>query len=211
MKTVYFGRHGDQSTDAPVGGWSGGIWKANAPLSGTGAATALAIARATLNGVHPNIVVSSPITRAKQTAAIIASALNGPKQTVETDNHLGQGYNFEQWGWYDKLAELVDAPTTRETLIYNPEFMFMIATHAVAAIYRAIDRVPAGGSALLISHNPQCDLVVATLTGALKSFLLPGKKTPINIGKGDIVKITYTDNGVFQALEHFPAPKVTIP
>lgn len=207
MYTIYLGRHGDQDNEnKPAEGWTGGVWKANAVLSATGAATAKAVAERILVGVRPSIVIASPVTRAQQTASIIAEVLNGPKQVVETNIYLGQGKSFEQWDCLSKLNELLDAPTTREMIVFNPELMFNAATLAVAVIHKTVAKLPANGSAVLISHNPICELVIATLTGALRSWR-GSNGYPINIGKGDIVKIIFDDEGYFQSLEHIPAPK----
>src|SRR5208337_3061598 len=83
---IYFLRHGD----SPKGV---GIEDGKRPLSDRGAArmkrVALGMARL---GVHPDLVLTSPLVRARQTAEIVARGLGLLEATAE-DERLSPGFD----------------------------------------------------------------------------------------------------------------------
>lgn len=115
---IYFLRHG-KSVDAA-------IWRADdrlRPLTQEGLDLMHREAKAirTLNLV-PDVIVTSPLTRARQTAEIVAKEL---KLDLVEDERLAPGFNR------DRLAEIMDAHPRAECLMvvgHEPDFSATVST-----------------------------------------------------------------------------------
>jgi probable phosphoglycerate mutase len=78
-------RHGlTATTGSALTGWTPGI-----PLDDRGEKQALALGER-LAGVRLDAIISSPLERCQQTAAVIAGASAGPPLQVQTDDRLGE-------------------------------------------------------------------------------------------------------------------------
>lgn len=72
------------------------------------------------HGVRPDVIVSSPLVRAQQTAEIVAGVLD---MTVKTDGHLGSGFGKRE------LWALLDETGAREVMLvgHDPDFSLLLA------------------------------------------------------------------------------------
>lgn len=72
-----------------------------------------------VHGVRPDVIVSSPLVRAQQTAEIVATTLG---MTVKTDQRLGAGFGKSD------LWELLDELGAREPMLvgHDPDFSALL-------------------------------------------------------------------------------------
>ncbi len=71
------------------------------------------------HGVRPDVIVSSPLVRARQTAEIVAEALG---MTIKTDRRLGTGFGKRE------LWAVLDETGAREILLvgHDPDFSALL-------------------------------------------------------------------------------------
>jgi phosphohistidine phosphatase len=71
------------------------------------------------HGVRPDVIVSSPLVRARQTAEIVAEALG---MTIRTDRRLGSGFGQRE------LWALLDETGAREIMLvgHDPDFSSLL-------------------------------------------------------------------------------------
>ena len=71
------------------------------------------------HGVRPDVIVTSPLVRARQTAEIVAEALG---MTIKTDQRLGAGFGKRE------LWALLDETGAREILLvgHDPDFSSLL-------------------------------------------------------------------------------------
>ena len=71
------------------------------------------------HGVRPDVIVTSPLVRARQTAEIVAEALG---MTVKTDQRLGSGFGKRE------LWALLDETGAREVMFvgHDPDFSSLL-------------------------------------------------------------------------------------
>ena len=116
---IYFLRHGKAMARAD--------WSADdglRPLTADGEKTMVGEAKA-VKGLKLGLelIVTSPLVRARRTAEIVAAALGGPTRLVE-DARLAHGFNAE------RLAELIAEHDVRESVMvvgHEPEFSETVA------------------------------------------------------------------------------------
>lgn len=83
MKKLYFCRHGLSVLNA-AGLWSG---SRDTPLNDKGRAQAARTAQQA-HGLNINLIICSPLSRARETASIIARAIGYPADKIEADDLL---------------------------------------------------------------------------------------------------------------------------
>lgn len=145
-------------------------------LSDRGRRQAEAAARH-LAGFSVSVVRSSPLTRARETATIIAAAL---ETGVEVDDDLTEWGLADRWAgvrWEDlrrafpgELEAYLDHP---DDLPFSPEPLAALAARVVAAAERAL--ASSTGDVVVVSHQDPIQAARLALTGRPLSELWNGK------------------------------------
>lgn len=163
MRQLFYVRHGESQTNM------GNLWgnsvgsKNDLPLTDTGRQQALETGiKARLGGFKPDRIICSPLTRTRETAAIIAHELGFPPEAIEyndliIENQVGELENtpyFDYWDQYtyadlDKFkgAETIEVLQQRaaRALAYLqslPDDDILVVSHGCFG--RALKRVIAG-------------------------------------------------------------------
>jgi broad specificity phosphatase PhoE len=100
MKTLYFIRHAESEFNR-TGTWTGGQ---DIPLSKEGRQQAQEAGQK-LKGTHFDLILSSPLERAKHTAEYIADAIGYPKEKIALSNRLVERSFGSLEGKRDKISE----------------------------------------------------------------------------------------------------------
>lgn len=119
MKRIYFLRHGKAMARAS---WTGedGL----RPLTPEGEAAMRREAQALKRlGLAPDVIVTSPLTRARQTAEIVAEAL-GLSDHLEEDGRLAHGFDVRALG---KIAAAHPEAEQLMVVGHEPEFSAAVA------------------------------------------------------------------------------------
>jgi len=163
-RRLYVARHGE--TDWNVEGrWQG---RTDVPLNDRGRAQALALAER-LRGERIASVASSDLSRARETAQIVASALGAPFAYAD-EGLRERGFGIfegltraecaerhpEEWRVWSTDARI--APSGAET--YEA-----LAARVVASIHRALDEL--AGPALVVTHGGSLRALLRTVNGAV--------------------------------------------
>ncbi len=105
--------------------------------------------------IAPEIIVSSPLNRAAQSAEIIASGLDGVQVAIDEDLSEVQ-YGRWEGMVYDELVDDPEYRTYREHTLHTPtpggETIAQVQTRGVAAVMRAIAAHP-NRRILFVSHG----------------------------------------------------------
>jgi phosphohistidine phosphatase len=156
---LYFLRHGKA--------WSRADWReddALRPLTGAGEAVVRAEGRAMkAMGLAPNIIVTSPLARARRTAEIVAAELGMSERLVE-DRRLAHGFDA------GRLAEIVEAQAEAASLMVVGHEPDLSATVAELTGGGRVD-IKKGGLARVDVKGPQLD------DGRLAWLLTPAQIT----------------------------------
>jgi broad specificity phosphatase PhoE len=132
------------------------------PLSDVGVAQARALAAAWREaGTRFDLIVSSPLLRARKTAEILAEALGISVEFEEAwqERRLGEA---EGRPGDETIAALEEFPTPYEPLFRTGESEWDLFVRAAAAVQRLVRRPP--GAYLVVAHG-------AILNAALRSIL----------------------------------------
>jgi len=160
MKTIYLVRHGDVENPTGI------FYPASFPLSEKGVREARALAeRLHESALKPERLIASPHVRTRETAEIIAQAIDGH---VETDERLVE---WKVGSWIGKpLAEFRhaagydDAPPFHLKLDDVENFEQM-SERMVAVIMDELARLPEGGLSMLVSHREPMVSAILKLRG----------------------------------------------
>jgi len=117
-KRLYFFRHGLADRSA----WSGSDFERPLTAAGKPRLTQEALTLARLN-LGVDLILTSPLVRAQQTAAIVASALN-LTHCLEVEERLAFG-----WAGQELVQILLDYPATERPLLvgHEPDFSLTIS------------------------------------------------------------------------------------
>ena len=148
MKTIYLVRH------AEVVNPNGVFSPASTPLSEQGVRQAEALATwFGESGIKPERIIASPHTRTRETAEIIALAIDG---SVETDERLVE---WKVGDWIGKpLAEFrraagYDNPPPFHLTLEGVETFEDMSQRVVDTILAEVARLPENGTSLIVSHR----------------------------------------------------------
>lgn len=148
MKTIYLVRHGDVENP------NGIFYPATFPLSKKGVHEAEALGKQMHEaGLEPLRMVASPHVRTRETAEIIAQAINGH---VETDERLVE---WKVGDWIGKpLAEFrhaagYDDPPPFRLKLDNIETFEDMSARVVAVILEELAKLPDDGVTLIVGHR----------------------------------------------------------
>lgn len=164
-------------------------------LNAEGRVEAQALARR-LRASPPDRVVSSPVERARQTAAIIAEVLGLTVATDERITETAMG-SWEGLRVPDVIARFPaqwhawrTAPTTAEIPGMEP-----VETIAARMLEAAADYLSQGGSTLMVSHQDPllaltCRLLDLPLDAMRRMEISPGSLTVFEVARGRPVLVT---------------------
>ncbi|WP_034277146.1 histidine phosphatase family protein [Actinospica robiniae] len=138
------------------------------PLDEIGRAQAQAAARL-LAALEPDVVISSDLSRAEDTASALARLV---KLEVELDEGLRETYVGT---WQGLTDEEIKAKFPEEYAAWRKDHYHQrrgggeleaeVAERAVAAIERALARVPARGTIVVVTHGGTARVAIARLLG----------------------------------------------
>lgn len=160
MKTLYLIRHGDVENPTGI------FYPASFPLSQKGVQDAQVLGeRLREAGLEPMRMVASPHVRTRETAEIIAQAIDGE---VQTDERLVE---WKVGDWIGKpvaefraAAGYMDPPPFRLKLD-NVENFEDMSSRMLAVIMDELARLPEGGLSMLVSHREPMASAIIKLRG----------------------------------------------
>ncbi len=173
LARLFLVRHGEVSNP-------GHVVYADLPgfrLTQTGRGEAAAVA-AHLAAERADVVVTSPVERAIETAIPIAAALGAP---LQVDDRLTEWRLLQRWAgvvWED-LGELFPGETQAylahpDDLPFSPESITEVADR-IASVVTDLGATYPAGAAVLVSHQDPVQAIRLHLTGRALSELPTGK------------------------------------
>jgi phosphohistidine phosphatase len=158
---LYLMRHGDAGDSAS---WKGDDFER--PLTDRGRARTLAMAEhLDAIGVAPRRVITSPLARAAQTAAIVAEVIGGVETLVQ-DDRLGQHFGMEG------LARILDDNRDAEALLlvgHEPTL-----SSALSDVIGGGEILMKKGAVAAVDIVPGAERRAGRITGTLVWLLSPG-------------------------------------
>ncbi len=173
-RILYLARHGETDWNAE-GRWQG---HTDIPLNDTGRQQARALAEV-LRPLGVLLAVSSDLSRARETAQIVAQALGVPLGTADPDLRERRFGVFE--GLTRQQCELQhpqawQAWLKERTAPDGGEGRDVFADRVVAGAERAVRAIEAeGGAALVVTHGGALRAVVEAVTGTMPPFVENGQ------------------------------------
>ncbi|HKR82438.1 MAG TPA: histidine phosphatase family protein [Candidatus Saccharimonadales bacterium] len=146
MRQLYFVRHGE-SVDNAANVWS----HTDTPLTELGRAQAVAIAEAIKKSeLHFDLIVTSPLARAIETAQIIASVLNYPAYNIQANPQFVE----RDWGELTGLAKVYGPFSAQERALLNNRTVETVeALQQRAAKALALLQQVSEENVLLVGHS----------------------------------------------------------
>jgi probable phosphoglycerate mutase len=191
MKTIYLVRHG--KVDNP----SGIFYTSNFPLGGQGTRQAQALATDIKDsGCNPKRIMCSPYVRTRETAEIIAQALDG--KGVETDERLVE---WQVGDWFGKPLETfrVAAGYDQEPFrlkLKDIEQFEQASSRVIEVIHDLTQSMNDNECAIIVSHREPMVAAILHLQGASDWSDIPHLDFPPSAGW----KLTF-DNQTFVRAE----------
>lgn len=165
MKTLYLIRHAKSSWDFD------NIPDLDRPLNGRGVNDAYESAKYLReNGEMPDLIVSSPATRALHTAMIFSRSFGIPFSKIQIENQL---YDAPYWQIRDVIKRINNTYNTIMVFAHNPG----ITDFVNHAINHHIDNVPTTGIACLVYYTD--DWAEIDSKADLRFFDYPKKRRKI--------------------------------
>jgi probable phosphomutase (TIGR03848 family) len=189
MTLVVVVRHGlTASTGKALTGWLPGI-----PLDDRGRDQAAALG-ARLAGVHLDAIITSPLERCQQTAALIAAARPDGAAALHVDERLGECHYGEWTGQplkrlaADPLWKVVQAhPSAVRFPGKDGESMLEMQQRAVGAIRDWNAELGLGGCYLVCSHG---DVIKAILADSLGMHLDMSQRIQVDPCSMSVIRYT---------------------
>ena len=133
MKTLFLARHGKSSWSHPE------LPDEKRPLLVKGENNTKFIAEQLLSKVvKVDLIISSPVVRALETAKIIALILKYPEENIKTDNII---YSADANGLFDPLFDLSDSIESVMIIGHNPAMTYFVNNF----IEKKVDNLPTSG------------------------------------------------------------------
>lgn len=183
MKTITFVRHAESAANA-AGIWNG---RSDGPLSETGEEQLESLGKR-LSSMKFDVVVSSPLERAQQTAASFADDLVIDDGFTELDLGRWEGSSGEDVRSRD--GEALEAAVTDKSQPFGEtgESLEAGGTRISSAVDRLVQSMPDGGSAVVVTHG-----------GLLQTYLnrfLPGDGHRVHafVDNTSITRIKFHNN-----------------
>ena len=160
MKTVYLIRHGKVENPDHI------FYTPDFPLGVQGTHQAQALAKNIHDaGCHPTRIVASPYVRTRETAEIIAQALDG--REIKTDDRLVE---WQVGDWFGKpLNDFRTAAGYDEKPFHlklkNIEQFESASTRIIAVIVELLTDMPEEGCSLIVSHREPMVAAILKLQG----------------------------------------------
>jgi broad specificity phosphatase PhoE len=199
MKTLYLIRHGDVENPDRI------LYPANLPLSEQGVHAVKALGEQLREiGLNPLRIVASPHVRTRETAEIIAQAIDGQ---VETDERLVE---WKVGDWIGKpLAEFHEAagyndPAPFHLKLDDIENFDQISTRMLAVIMNELTKLPENGMSMLVSHREPIASAILKLRGEIDWRNIP----LLDIPKPCAWKLTFDGMALIEASKAFDTSDV---
>ncbi|KAA0206391.1 histidine phosphatase family protein [Candidatus Uhrbacteria bacterium] len=187
MKTIYLVRHGHVDNPNDI------FYDEDVPLSDAGAREAFGLAEDLKRaGCAPARIVASPYLRARETAHIISTALDGPE--VEYDDRLVE---WQVGDWFGKpLSDFrTFAGYDRRPFVPHTDGIESFPEMAARVRASALDlvaRVPPGGCGIVVSHRePMAAAILSLQDKGWEEIPL------LDLPKGSLWKLDFSDDGAF--------------
>ncbi|HKX76345.1 MAG TPA: histidine phosphatase family protein [Acidimicrobiia bacterium] len=165
---VWLIRHAESEANVSAV-WQG---RGESPLTDLGRQQTEALGRR-LQGTHFDLVITSPLQRARQTSEVLGPAEVEPA-FVEIDLGHWEGKSWSELAGTD-LSEL-EALKRGEDIRFGEvgETLSELRGRVLAALARVFDRLPSGGKAAIVTHGGVLDVVVERAFGRLNGRRLAG-------------------------------------